>query len=83
MEFKIEYHQVIPFTATVEAETKEEALKKILDNMDEDWPFEEEEPYICHAEISEEDNASSSIECCCEHPYQSLEELLQEVKTEE
>lgn len=76
MEFTIEYNQVVPYTATVEAESAEEALKQILDNMDSEWPFEDNgEPFVCYAKIESEEGDMTEVECCVEHPYQAIEKL--------
>ena len=75
----MEYTISTPYTATVEAESPEEALKQILEN--EDWPFEnEEEPFVSSAEILDEDaDQVGRVEDYMEQPRQMIEQLMSQI----
>ena len=76
MEYTINYFISTPYTATVEAESPEEALKQILEN--EDWPFEnEEEAFVSSAEILDEEGMQlDSVMDYLEQPREMIEQLL-------
>ena len=83
MEYTINYTICQPYSATVEADSPEEALKQVLKDPHKDWPFDEEEYVATSAEILDEDyERIEHIEDSPEHPYQIIEKLLGKLKNE-
>lgn len=80
MEYRIEYGVMVPYIATVEADSPQEAIDKLLEDYHNNWPFEEIETTVEYAVIEDEEEGQCwDVDCCLEHPYQALEKLKKEM----